>query len=199
MSGMNLRRGGSLATSGTRRQEAAVRDKRLSAKSVQWGVTVGGWIAWVYLVFAAALVPWTVYLAVSLPERSVSEHYRGTWVGFDVALTLVLARIAWLVRRRDPHVVLTAATGATLLVTDAWFDVTTAAAGLAHRQAVLSAVFLELPAASLCALLARRGLRTLSLRAATAHGSTTATVDPKAVHESSPSAQSGPAGRTGEP
>lgn len=166
-----------MPTSGTRRQ-AAVRGRRNpAAKSAQWHITVGHWIAWVYLGFAAALVPWTVYLAVSLPERSVSEHYRGTWVGYDVVLTLVLARIAWLVRRRDAHLVLTAATGATMLVTDAWFDVTTAAAGSAHRDAVLSALFLELPAAVLCALLARRGLRMLSVRAS--NGSTTAPLDSK--------------------
>lgn len=189
-----------MPTNGTRRQAAAVRGRRRpAAKGAQWHITVGHWIAWFYLGFAAALVPWTVYLAVSLPERSVSEHYRGTWVGFDVALTLVLARIAWLVRRRDPHVVLTAATGATLLVTDAWFDVTTAAVGSAHREAVLSAVFLELPAAVLCALLARRGLRMLSLRAASVNGSTTTALDPETARQPRSPAPSGRAGRTGEP
>jgi hypothetical protein len=63
-------------------------------------------------------------------------------------------------------VVLTATAGATLLAVDAWFDVTTAAPGSAHVQAILSAVFLELPAAVLCGLLARRGLHVLVSRAA---------------------------------
>jgi hypothetical protein len=74
-----------------------------------------------------------------------------------VALIIVLARIGWLAYRRNPYVVLSGATGAAMLVTDAWFDVTTAAPGPAHTQAVLSAVFLEFPAATLCGLLARRG------------------------------------------
>jgi len=62
--------------------------------------------------------------------------------------------------------VLTAAAGATLLVTDAWFDVTTAASGAARTQALLSAILLELPAAVLCASLARWGLQVLIARAA---------------------------------
>ncbi|MCW2753536.1 MAG: hypothetical protein JWQ32_947 [Marmoricola sp.] len=123
------------------------------------------WVPRVYLGFAVILVPWSAYLAVSLPERSLSLHYRNTWVGFNIALIIVLARLAWLAHRRDPRVILTAATGATLLLTDAWFDVTTAAAGAAHVQALLSAVFLEIPAAIVSGVLARRGITALAARA----------------------------------
>jgi hypothetical protein len=133
--------------------------------SVRWR-NAARWIPHLYLGFAAALVPWDVYLAISLPRRSISDHYRGTWVGFDILLILVLARIGWLALRRNPHMVLTASAGATLLVTDAWFDVTTAASGADRTQALLSAFILELPAAALCALLARWGLRVLVARAA---------------------------------
>jgi hypothetical protein len=134
-------------------------------RSDVWWAAISRWIPHLYIGFAGALVPWTVYLAVSLPRRSVSEHYRGTWVFFDVALILVLARTGWLVQRRNPKVVLIATAGSTLLMVDAWFDVTTAAAGSAHVQAILSAVFLELPAAVLCGMLARRALRVLVSRA----------------------------------
>lgn len=123
------------------------------------------WVPRVYLGFAAVLVPWAAYLAVSLPDRNVSEHYRGTWVGYDIALIVVLARVAWLASRRDPHVILSAAAGATMLLADAWFDVTTAATGSAHTQAVLSAVFLEIPAAIASGMLAHRGITVLSERA----------------------------------
>lgn len=119
------------------------------------------WLPWVYLGMAAVLIPWDVYLAISLPRRSISAHYRLTWVGFDVLLILVMARIGWYAHRRTPNVVLTFMVGATLLVTDAWFDVTTAATGSDRTRAILSALLLELPIAALCALLARRGLRTL--------------------------------------
>ena len=59
---------------------------------------------------------------------------------------------------------LTAAAGSALLIADAWFDVTTAAPGGAHTQAVLAALLLELPAALLSGLLARRGLKVLADR-----------------------------------
>lgn len=123
------------------------------------------WIPRLYLGFAAVLVPWSAYLAVSLPQRSLSLHYRGTWVGFNLALIVVLARIGWLAYRRDARVVVTAAVGSTLLLTDAWFDVTTAATGAAHTQALLSAIFLEIPTAVLSGLLARRGINVLVERA----------------------------------
>lgn len=123
------------------------------------------WVPRVYLGFAAVLVPWSAYLAVVLPQRSESPDYRGTWVGFNIALIVVLARVGWLAYRRDPQMILAAATGATLLLTDAWFDVTTAAPGHAHVEALLSAIFLEIPAAILSGMLARRGIRTLTERA----------------------------------
>ena len=117
-----------------------------------------------YLAFAAVLVPWVAYLAVSLPMREVSLHYRGTWVGFDIALIIVLAWIGVCAWRRDPRIVLSAAIGGALLCADAWFDVTTSAPGTAHAQAIVSALFLELPCAALCFLLARRSLAALATR-----------------------------------
>lgn len=135
-------------------------------RSTQRWASAGHWIPRLYIGFASALLPWVIYLAVSLPRRSVSEHYRGTWVFFDTALVLVLARIGWLAHRRNPQVVLTAAVGSTLLIVDAWFDVTTAAPGSAHVQAILAALVLEIPAGVLSGLLARRGLRVLVSRAA---------------------------------
>ena len=115
-----------------------------------------------YLAFAAVLVPWVVYLAVSLPKREVSDHYRNTWVGFDIALIIVLAWIGVCAWRRDPRIVLSATVGGVLLCADAWFDVTTSAPGSAHAQAVASALLLELPCAALCFLLARRSLAALT-------------------------------------
>jgi hypothetical protein len=117
-----------------------------------------------YLLVAALLIPWDCYLAATLPHRSVAHHYDAAWVGFDLLLIVVLARIGWLAAKRHAHVVLTAAAGATLLVVDAWFDVVTSAPGGARTQAIILALVLELPGAYLCALLARRGLATLVSR-----------------------------------
>ena len=35
-------------------------------------------LAWIYLVVAAGLVPWIVYLAITLPRRNLEHHYRTT-------------------------------------------------------------------------------------------------------------------------
>ena len=37
-----------------------------------------------FLLCSVALIPWIVYLALSLPSRQVSSHYDVAWVGFDV-------------------------------------------------------------------------------------------------------------------
>jgi hypothetical protein len=118
-----------------------------------------------YLGVAAALVPWTVYLGLTLPEHVAVSHHRTVWVGFDILLIVVLARIGWLAARRDPRVVLPATAGATLLVADAWFDVMTAPTAAERTGALVEALLLELPGAVLCALLARRALAALIARA----------------------------------
>ncbi len=135
-----------------------------------------------FVVIAAVLVPWGVYLAVSLPERAVSENYRLTWVGFDLFLVLAVSRVAWLAARRDPRIALGAIVVATLLVVDAWFDVTTSAPGSARTTAVLSALLLELPGAVTSGLLAHR-----ALHAAVVHGE----VPPGEPHEG-PAADAAP-------
>ena len=113
-------------------------------------------LAWIYLVVAAGLVPWVVYLAITLPRRNLEHHYRTTWVGFDTLLIVALASAAYLAFRMDPRVQFPATTAATLLVVDAWFDVTTSASRSNTADALLLAVFLELPAAAFSLYVARR-------------------------------------------
>src|SRR5512135_767911 len=78
----------------------------------------GWWVAPLYLVFAAALVPWIFVLATTLPDRAVSQNYRLAWVGFDVLLALSIVRTAWLAWRDSPFVVNVASATAALLVVD---------------------------------------------------------------------------------
>jgi hypothetical protein len=130
---------------------------------------VGRWIMPVYGLLAVAIVPWIIWLAWSLPERSVSAHYRLAWVGYDVLLCGALARTAYLAWRRSPFLVNVASATATLLVVDAWFDVTTSPGGEDLLVSALLALLVELPLAVLSLLLAgraqleiaRRGARTL--------------------------------------
>lgn len=100
-------------------------------------------------------LPYIGVLLLTLPNRVVSHNYRLTWVGFDLLLVLAMTRTAWLAWRRSPFVVNVASATATLLVVDAWFDVTTSP----RHQVWLSfllAVFVEIPVALLSLAIASR-------------------------------------------
>jgi hypothetical protein len=113
---------------------------------------VARWVAPAFIFCSAVLVPWIVYLGFSLPERQVSRHYDAAWVGFDVFELVALAATGYLALRRSRYLALASASAATLLVTDAWFDVVTSPRN--HiAEAVVLAVFIEIPLASVCAWL----------------------------------------------
>jgi hypothetical protein len=108
-----------------------------------------------------ALIPWTGFLAVTLPRHYVASHWRLTWVGFDLALAVCLGLTAWRAHQRLPSFVATAVVTATLLTVDAWFDITTAS-GRADRLLSFAAALFELPLAALLAVAARSARRILS-------------------------------------
>jgi phosphoribosylamine--glycine ligase len=107
------------------------------------------------------LLPWMVYLAVSLPASPRAWHWPAAWVGLDALEAAGLAATGFLLRRGDVRYCLTSIATSALLVTDAWFDVITAPPGAGVRESAAMALFAELPAAAVCAVLACRGLRGL--------------------------------------
>lgn len=109
------------------------------------------WLGPLALSCAIGIVPWIVYLALSLPGRQRADDYDIAWVGFDCAMALVLGALAWCALRRKPATGPVAAVAATFLVIDAWFDVVTTEPGSRFMLAVLSAAFAELPLALICA------------------------------------------------
>ncbi|MCR6484154.1 hypothetical protein M8542_15130 [Amycolatopsis sp. OK19-0408] len=106
------------------------------------------------LLWAAGLclLPWIAVLATTLPDTAVAQHWRLAWTGFDAAEALGLLVTAWLLARTDPRAPLAATATATLLLADAWFDVTTAGSdvGLSLLMAAL-----EVPLALVCLSVAR--------------------------------------------
>jgi len=108
------------------------------------------WAGPAFALFSLALLPWTAYLAYSLPSRAVSPHYAIAWAGFDVILLVVLAGTAYFALRRSRYLATAAASAATLLVVDAWFDITTSPPGRQLMEAIVLAALVELPLASLC-------------------------------------------------
>jgi hypothetical protein len=100
-------------------------------------------------------VPWIVWLALSLPRQHTDHDYDVTWVGFDIGLLIALACVMWFAQHRSTYVELAASAAGTMLIVDAWFDITTASSGFARWEAVGGAVLFELPIAALCWWLAR--------------------------------------------
>ena len=113
-------------------------------------------LAWAYLIVAVGLVVWTVFLALSLPKENLEHHYRLTWTGFDLIEVLAIYLTAHLAFRLDARVVYPATVVATLLVADAWFDVTTSATAGDATQALILALAVELPAAAFSLYVAHR-------------------------------------------
>jgi hypothetical protein len=115
---------------------------------------VPGWVGLLFICLAVVIVPWIVVLWLRLPARDTVSHYRLAWVGFDALLAVALARTGWTAWRGLDHVELPAVASATLLVVDAWFDVTTASSRAAAGVALLTALLVELPLAAVCVWIA---------------------------------------------
>ena len=99
---------------------------------------------------AIALLPWTVYLSVTLPSRHESAHWDIVWPGFDIGIGLAItATIVALVRSSD-YVPIVASIAGTLLLCDAWFDTLTSQPGSELAWATVEALVAELPLAAFC-------------------------------------------------
>ncbi|MFC5185116.1 hypothetical protein [Actinomadura harenae] len=101
------------------------------------------------------LVPWTVMLGFTLPDHSTGGQWRVAWTGFDVGLTLALAATAFAAWRRLQVVVLGQIVCGTLLVCDAWFDMTLSWGSGDFTLSVVTALLGELPLAGLLFYAAR--------------------------------------------
>jgi hypothetical protein len=101
---------------------------------------------------------------VTLPRRQFDLHYRAAWVGFDLLLVFAITRTAYMAFRVDQRVQISATATATLLIVDAWFDMTTSGGRGQFFEALLLAVFVEIPAAVFSIYVARQvNRRTLEL------------------------------------
>jgi len=95
---------------------------------------------------AIALIPWTIYLALTLPDNYVAHNWPATWIGFDCVLITFMTATAVLGWLRRQLVLLAAFTTGVLLICDAWFDIMTAGPGQL-RESVLTAALGNLPLA----------------------------------------------------
>ena len=147
------------------RPDAPERVRRRSTRSTVPGVQPA-WVALAarrsaylargFFAAAAAIVPWTVYLAVTLPKHYSAHFYWLGWTGFDVALVVVLVVTGRALRRGDIAVHRYASVVATMLAVDAWFNVLNANTHADRLAAIGMAVLVELPLAFACWRIARR-------------------------------------------
>ena len=98
-------------------------------------------------VCAFALVPWTVYLGISLPNVYNARHWAAAWTGFDVLELFALGATAYNAWRGRQALIAYAIAAATLLICDAWFDITLDLGTPDIWTSLASAVFIELPLA----------------------------------------------------
>jgi hypothetical protein len=127
-------------------------------------------LAWAYLIVAVWLAVWTLFLALSLPKENLEHHFRFTWVGFDLILVLAVYLTAHMAFRLDARVQVPATVVTTLLVVDAWFDVTTSTTRKAATEALILALLVELPAAAFSLYVAHRVGRRVRELAHIEHG-----------------------------
>lgn len=95
------------------------------------------------------LIPWIVILGLTLPHRYSANHWAVAWVGYDVALLIVLAFTAWAAWRRRQVVIAAALITGTMLVVDAWFDIVTDSTTRDLVLSIVTAALAELPLAVL--------------------------------------------------
>jgi hypothetical protein len=132
---------------------------------------------WLFVALLSAvviLIPWTVYIAITLPDNFNVHYWSIAWVGFDIALILILGFAAWAAYFQRQIFIAAAIVAATLLICDAWFDVVTSLGTKDEVLAIAFALLIELPIAAFFILLVRRIMkRTLqAYRSMTGDGQT---------------------------
>jgi len=126
----------------------------------------GRWVAGLCLLAAVLLVPWVVLLLLVLPSSHRAAHWDVAWAGFDIVLAVLLVTVAVTYWRRSTWLEGAATAAATLMLADIWFDLITSSTRTELVVAAVEAVFVELPLAALCLLLARSAQARLATRRA---------------------------------
>lgn len=117
------------------------------------------WLAYAFVVCSMAMLPWTIWLYQTLPSRATADNWDVAWTGFDVAIAVTLLGTAIGALRHASWTQGAAASAATLLVCDAWFDILTSRTVHEFEVAVTMAVLAEGPLALVCIWVARNSER----------------------------------------
>jgi hypothetical protein len=96
------------------------------------------------------LLPWTIYLSITLPAKHESVHWDIVWPGLDVGIALAVGATVVALVRLSPNLPIFATIAGTLLLCDAWFDTLTSQPGSELAWAAVEALLAELPLAAFC-------------------------------------------------
>jgi hypothetical protein len=127
----------------------------LREQNDEHGRLIPRWVAVLFAVCSVLLIPWSLFLVLTLPDHTTAHAWNLAWAGFDVGMAVALGATAWAIATRSVWAGPLAAACGTMLLIDAWFDVTTAGSGGDQVQAIAMAVFLEIPLALLLLATAR--------------------------------------------
>ena len=106
---------------------------------------VPGWIPAACVLAALVLTPWFITVLSFIQRTGELHNLTFFWVGVDAFELVGMVATGWLLLRGSPFVAVSAAITATLLFSDAWFNVVTTV-DRAHLGALLMAL-IELPLA----------------------------------------------------
>jgi hypothetical protein len=123
-------------------------------RRIRLGLMVGG---------SVAMIPWLVYLYLTLPESYVAHNWPLTWVGFDILLVGFMMATAIFGYFRRQVLLFAAFTSGVLLICDAWFDLMTAGPDDIWLS-VVTALGIEVPLAIFMIRGAQRIMRLTMLR-----------------------------------
>jgi hypothetical protein len=123
-------------------------------RRIRLGLLVGGSIG---------MIPWLVYLALTLPDSYVAHNWLVTWVGFDILLVGFMIATAVFGFLRRQVLLFFAFTSGVLLICDAWFDLMTAGPNDIWLSLV-TALGIEVPLAIFMIRGAQRIMRLTMLR-----------------------------------
>ena len=125
-------------------------------------LNIPSWAATLYILISIGLIPWTIYLGFRLPAHHTTHNWDIAWVGLDIGLVLTLLATGILARLHSLYTIIFAIVAGTLLLADAWFDITGYKIGShGFDEALLMAILGELPLALMSFILAVHGVRKL--------------------------------------
>jgi hypothetical protein len=108
---------------------------------------IPSWASRLYTVLGLVLVPWTIFLGTTLPQRHLAHHWDISWTGLDIGLAVSLILTGLLAYARSIWLIIAASTTGSLLLVDAWFDVMSEKSVFVLHQAIILALVLEIPLA----------------------------------------------------